>query len=170
LPGSVGSAGAAEVSEFAVLIAEVANVAVAFGSSVRAADDELELGGCAVLVGSSPSSSPSSSSFPALDVAAGVDVVSVVDVVVTGVRVLASRVLVLLVLPLAIDVTATFGHKLTIPSPFWKTPIMLSSPASTSAQLFFTSSPIFTRPRTHSAVHVAPALKSSAWQPDMAAL
>lgn len=53
-------------------------------------------------------------------------------------------------------VTVTPGHRLAIPSPFWKTPMRLSSPTSTSAHLFFTLSPIWLRPRTQEALHVAP--------------
>lgn len=65
-------------------------------------------------------------------------------------------------------VTVTPGHRLAIPSPFWKTPMILNSPTSTSAHLFFTLSPIWLRPRTQAALHVAPGWKSPGTHPEMA--
>jgi hypothetical protein len=64
---------------------------------------------------------------------------------------------------------ATCGHSAFTPMSFWKTPMMLVSPTSTSLQALLTTSPIFLSPATHASVHRAVALgsKSLAWQPSM---
>ena len=151
---------------------EVVNVPVAFGSSVKPSVDELEAVGCAELVGSSSPSSESAVELDEVDVASIAEFVKLVDVKTAWVLVACSDVFVLVFCAVSVEVVTivTPGHRLWIPSPFWKTPMMLSSPASTSAHLSFTSSASAERPRTQDALHVAPDLKSSAEQPEMAEL
>jgi hypothetical protein len=59
------------------------------------------------------------------------------------------------------------GHSAATPSPFWKTPMILVSPTSTSLHPVFTLTPIRTRPPRHWTLHVAAAAKSDAAQPSM---
>ena len=133
----------------------VALVAVAFGSMTKSVDVDFEP--------------------PVLDAEGdGVDVVlaaEFVELVVSARVVLLATVdivVLVITLPEPMVVTTTPGHRLGMPRSFWKTPMMLSSPTSTSAQLRFTLSPIWARPRTHAAEHVAPCLKSSGVHPVMA--
>jgi len=67
------------------------------------------------------------------------------------------------------DGVAITGHSAATPMPFWKTPMMLVSPTSTSRHTLLTTSPIFFRPATHASLHLAVALgsKSDDWQPSM---
>jgi len=130
----------------------VAFVAVAFGSMTKSVDG-LELVGFA---------------SPDFDAEAdGVDVVlatELVELVVATVDVLLATVdivVLTITLPELMVVTTTPGHKLGMPRSFWNTPMMLSSPTSTFAQLCFTLSPSAASPRTQAVEHVAPCLKSS---------
>ena len=152
----------------AVDVGGAATPLVVLGSSVNPA---LEVDAGAELVDpSSPSPSPSSVELDAVDVALIAELVRVVR---SDACVLVAPVeLFVLVCPpfeLAV-VTVTPGQRLWMPKPFWNTPMILNSPASTPAHLSLTPAPILARPCTHAFVHVAPGLKSSAVHPEMSVL
>lgn len=69
--------------------------------------------------------------------------------------------------PLVVVDCSLLGHSAATPNPFWKTPMMLVSPTSTSLHPVFTLTPIRTRPARHWTLHVAAAAKSEAAQPSM---
>jgi hypothetical protein len=50
---------------------------------------------------------------------------------------------------------AITGHSAAMPMSFWKTPMMLVSPTSTSLHTLLTTSPIFLSPATHASLHLA---------------
>ena len=136
----------------------VASVPVALGSKVKPPVADSELDGS-----SSPVPVAELDEVGVASVAESVEVVNTASVLVA---VLDSFVLVLPPSELIVVIVMP-GHRLWIPSPFWNTPMMLSSPASTFLHLSLTLSAISERPRTQAAVHVAPALKSSGTHPEI---
>lgn len=66
-----------------------------------------------------------------------------------------------------IVVTLTPGHRALMPMSFWKTPMMLVSPTSTSLHTLFITSPILASPWTHAVLHTAFITKSFGVQPSM---
>jgi hypothetical protein len=173
--GSVGRAAVLdEAGGFTAPVDDPTAIDVGFGSTTIPSDDELDASAawdCELLAATDvevETEVAREDAGGAAELALVVAVVAVVDAVVAVVA--AALVCTAFVVVVGWFPRLLPGHNARMPKSFWKTPMMLVSPTSTSLHALLTSSPTANRPLTHSDEQRVLGRKSLGVQPAMVAL